>query len=713
MWGSNRKDGRHEIYLMKADGSGISRLTHAGGMAPSWSHDGRWIAYNHAPDESVHVIRWNGTGDKQVCPQIIKQTNGGQLPPFWLHDKSGILCATGGDYYVVHPDTGANQPLFKYSDFTQLAGAGFMPSSMTHDGRWVLSATDRYRNGYEGTNGYFKAFWAAVILDRQAPDKLYFFGLGCEPMTPPWGDSLYHVCGGGGFCPHGYDIAKMNIQDVGNRSSYTSEVANADVDWGHEYFPRISNDNKWLSYGASLGCHDHDICDYEIFIHPLGSASSERIRLTTDSNNDRWPHLYLGALWKPPAPKLALSPTNMTFSAQQGAIDPADQGLTISNAGPGDLDPVTTDVVYGAGSGWLTITPAGSLNNQSLNNSVSLNGLSPNTYTATVAVVSAGASNSPQSYTVSLTVTPQSIVTDNPAILLKPASLDFTSIMGGPDPAPRSVTVENSGVGTLGAVSPSVSYPSGPADWLTVTPAGSDNSQLLQNSVRLDGLSPNTYSATVAVISAGAVNSPQNYTVSLTVTSLIPGDGGSADGGTTPAAADGGVGVLDSGAAPVRKEQLLGGCSASGPVQAPTPCFLLMLILGLRMLSSARRQLVPQSTAALRPLMRGQATRAWPRCFGSCLLMSRSPGGLLAYRIILLCFPELADRVMFSITGVNRGSGNPGELGVWPGHQGGRGVRVYDEGLEQGAVPEEVRVEINRIKRGFDGQLGHLSGEDL
>lgn len=322
VWGSDRLDGRHEIYLMQADGIGVTRLTFNGGKAPAWSHDGRWIAYNHTPDDSVHVIRWNGTGDKQICPKNIKQSNGGYLPPFWLHDKSGVLCASGGDYRVVHPDTGVTKPLFKHADFTQIAGADFMPSSMTADNRWVLSATDRYRKGHSGSNGTFKAYWSAVILDRQNPGELYFFGPGCEPMTPPWGDSLYHVCGSSSFCPHGYDIARMSIKDVISRSSYAPEIANSDASWGHEYFPRVSNDNKWLAYGASTGCHDHDLCDYEIFIHPLGGGTSSRLRLTTNPKNDRWPHLYVGELWQP---------STLTDSGATGPVKEA--GPSVKEAG--------------------------------------------------------------------------------------------------------------------------------------------------------------------------------------------------------------------------------------------------------------------------------------------------------------------------------------------------------------------------------------------
>lgn len=38
-------DGRHDVYLMRPDGSDRRRVTRDGGEMPSWSPDGRYIAY--------------------------------------------------------------------------------------------------------------------------------------------------------------------------------------------------------------------------------------------------------------------------------------------------------------------------------------------------------------------------------------------------------------------------------------------------------------------------------------------------------------------------------------------------------------------------------------------------------------------------------------------------------------------------------------------
>jgi hypothetical protein len=36
--------------------------------------------------------------------------------------------------------------------------------------------------------------------------------------------------------------------------------------YSHEYFPKLSNDGRWLVWGAAAEGHEHDRADYEIFV---------------------------------------------------------------------------------------------------------------------------------------------------------------------------------------------------------------------------------------------------------------------------------------------------------------------------------------------------------------------------------------------------------------------------------------------------------------
>ncbi|MBI3180617.1 MAG: PD40 domain-containing protein [Myxococcales bacterium] len=394
VWASTRGGTLHDIYLMRSDGTQVTRLTQTGARNPMWSPDGSWIAYETVPAGRTRVMRWDKSDDKEIFAGP---------PLFWMLDGSGVVCRTGDDFKLVNPDTGAVTHLFSKADFSKIGTKEINPGAITRDGRYLLAHSDRYRQTYAGDNGTFTAYHAAIVLDRQDPSKVYYFGQGCEPTAPPTGGLIYHVCGGGACQGTSPDIYQMQVSDLATRASYQAEMAHSDPDWGHEYFPRISTDGLWLTYGATTGCHDHDTCDYEVFVHKLGAGGADRTRLTTNSANDQWPHMFLGTLWQRPVPQLTLSPTSLSFSALTGGQDPAPQEVAVTNSGAGTLAAVTTSISYGAGAGWLAITRTGTGNAQKLSNAVTAQGLPSGTYTATVDVAASGAGAKQYKVTVAVT----------------------------------------------------------------------------------------------------------------------------------------------------------------------------------------------------------------------------------------------------------------------------------------------------------------------
>jgi Tol biopolymer transport system component len=55
---------RQEVFLVERDGGDLRRLTRRGGYSPSWSPDGRWIAFVRAG--SIYVVRTKGGGLRRV-----------------------------------------------------------------------------------------------------------------------------------------------------------------------------------------------------------------------------------------------------------------------------------------------------------------------------------------------------------------------------------------------------------------------------------------------------------------------------------------------------------------------------------------------------------------------------------------------------------------------------------------------------------------------
>jgi hypothetical protein len=116
------------------------------------------------------------------------------------------------------------------------------------------------------------------------------------------------------------------------------------------------------------------------------------------------------------SPTISLSPTSLSFSATVGGGNPSSQNVTVSNSGGGTLAVPTTSITYHSGSGWLTVTEQGSSAPYTLVNQPTTGSLSAGTYTATVQVSSTGATNTPQSYTVSFTLTSGSVCTITAAL---------------------------------------------------------------------------------------------------------------------------------------------------------------------------------------------------------------------------------------------------------------------------------------------------------
>jgi hypothetical protein len=226
------------------------------------------------------------------------------------------------------------------------------------------------------------------------------------------------------------------------------------------------------------------------------------------------------ALFVSATPQISLSPASLTFTATQGGANPASQAVTITNSGDGTLSGLNIgSISYGPGAAdWLqapvlsnTTAPA-TLTLQPVTGS-----LAAGTYTATVPVQSAVASNSPQSVTVTFTVTAPA-----PAIGLTPTSLSFTATQDAAGVPSQSVSISNGGTGTLSGLSiGTITYGAGASGWLEAPRLSATTAfptAFVRVDVRTIDLQPGTYTATIPVQSAVASNSPQNVTVTYTVT---------------------------------------------------------------------------------------------------------------------------------------------------------------------------------------------------
>ncbi len=197
---------------------------------------------------------------------------------------------------------------------------------------------------------------------------------------------------------------------------------------------------------------------------------------------------------------LALSPATLSFSYQIGGATPAAQNVSVASSGTALSYTVATSAT------WLTATPASGTTPGSISVGINTTGLTAGTYNGTVTATASGASNSPQTVTVSLTVT-----SVTPSLTLSPTTLNYSYQLGGSAPAAQNVSVASSGTALSYTVATS-------ATWLTATPASGTAPGSISVGINTSGLAAGTYNGTVTVTAASAGNSPQRVNVTLTVT---------------------------------------------------------------------------------------------------------------------------------------------------------------------------------------------------
>ncbi|WP_425464146.1 BACON domain-containing protein [Nitrospira lenta] len=228
-------------------------------------------------------------------------------------------------------------------------------------------------------------------------------------------------------------------------------------------------------------------------------------------------------------PTLTRNPSVLSFSAIQNGSSPGAQALTVTNTGPGTLTWIAS-----ANSAWLTLNGATSTSGTNLGSiSVRVNpaGLSVGTHSGLITIVGTGATNSPQTVSVSFDVT----AAPTPTIGLSATTLSFSAIQGGSNPANKTISVSNSGSGTLNWTATEN------ASWLSLSPASGAGSGTISVAVNTSGLSAGTVSSPITIAASGSTNTPQTVTVSLTITAAaVPPAIGVTPGSLTFTAQQGG-----------------------------------------------------------------------------------------------------------------------------------------------------------------------------
>ncbi len=275
VWSSNRS-GNHDIWLMRLPEMKISQLTtskHTENFARI-SPDGRKVVFARSHKE------WQSLRDEKPWDIWMIDIESGKekliakwgMAPSWSPDGSYISFQRQGVIMAYDLNKGKERVLYESGkdDITRSSTALSTPS--VGQGKQLAFT---YRNRGQPTN---------VIRDKNGEFTVVHRD-SCQVMWAPSGEFVTYVQKGG--------RQTNQIMKFDPVSKAKTTLLDMPGDFSHEYFPRLSADERYLVFAASDGGHEHDLANYELFLWPLDAAPEDAVRLTFNKSNDSWPDIWL------------------------------------------------------------------------------------------------------------------------------------------------------------------------------------------------------------------------------------------------------------------------------------------------------------------------------------------------------------------------------------------------------------------------------------
>jgi len=225
---------------------------------------------------------------------------------------------------------------------------------------------------------------------------------------------------------------------------------------------------------------------------------------------------------------ISATPTALTFTQAMGGSAPA-QTVTVSASGATPIN-FTSSATTTSGGTWLLVSPATGSTPGTVQVSISAASLAVGQYNGTVTITAPGASGSPISIPVTLTVgTPQPITAT-------PATLAFTYTAGTTVPSSQPVQVTTTGNNIPLTVAATTKDG---ANWLSVTPTTGSTPLTLSVGVNPQNLVAGTYNGTVTITSPNATTATVAVTLTVVtiptpVVNAITNAASGATGGVSP-----------------------------------------------------------------------------------------------------------------------------------------------------------------------------------
>jgi len=220
------------------------------------------------------------------------------------------------------------------------------------------------------------------------------------------------------------------------------------------------------------------------------------------------------------ADSISALPSSLSFTEPAGAPTPATQTVTVTATPTSLTYSLSVSMANGASANWLSATPG---SGGTVIVSVSSAALGIGSYTGSLTITASGATGSPITIPVTLTVGPAQ------SLAVTPPAVTFSYVLNASAPAAQTVTLTSTGGSAPFTVTTKTADG---GTWLQVTPVSGATPATLSISISTAGLAAGNYSGTVTVSSTNAAQTAA-VTVSLTVAAVpTPTIGGVANAGS-------------------------------------------------------------------------------------------------------------------------------------------------------------------------------------
>ena len=308
VWSTSRSSGKHDLWIMNADGTNQRPLTKGGNVDwfPRFSSTGDrvvftrskvgWVSemdaeYNDKWD--IYTIAANGSDEKKVAEDGAWAS--------WMPDDKSILFSRCSKVFTKNLETEKEEMIFDAEPTFIKKGVIAQEPNISPNGK-CLAMTLRGTMRETGIWNFEKKEW-------------YKTGGGCQIDWFPSGKRVYRMNEGQGN--GGTEILAFDVDENGKPVDKI-EGLSLNKKWrfmdlpgrrSHEYFPKIDQTGRWLVWCATQAGHEHDLADYEVYIWDINTdKEKDPVRLTFHTGNDRWPDIHIGsvehnALETPSSPK--------------------------------------------------------------------------------------------------------------------------------------------------------------------------------------------------------------------------------------------------------------------------------------------------------------------------------------------------------------------------------------------------------------------------